>query len=443
MTFSNLCELYENACLDYEVSVLTEGADSEEAKTAKAKKTGLARKVFASIGAAFRKLGQMIMRILTFIKRRFVRDKVKLANEIRITPANAYKKILSDIISYSLSIDEKDNMKDTTFLDDEKAEISPLEFTEMDYDSGSVIDKTSYQEVLEKAKRITSKYERLERAATGLTIKHSGEQGETHAMIKTIAYRSILKALSSITTRIDRDMKEIKNNAVPEDVAPVNDKKKKEKVDANNESAMFGGLTRNELRAQLLIEAADLLNEGAASKARKEIIKDIKIQKQEDLYKKFKNAEMDYDEAKKYYSILKKEIVTLRNKLAQIPAETAFEKLNMILGKYVVGTVIGGAIIYAMGFAIGRTNLGHYAGSIIKKIASSTTGSVILALTGIGIAADSALSKIDGEAFNWNKDKTLNKLDKFEKKVDNIMEYYQETHDDEISSKNESIDLFI
>ena len=202
-------------------------------------------------------------------------------------------------------------------------------------------------------------------------------------------------------------------------------------------------MTRNELRAQLLIEAADLLNEGAATKARKEIIKDIKIQKQEDLYKKFKNAEMDYDEAKKYYSILKKEIVTLRNKLAQIPAETAFEKLNMILGKYVVGTVIGGAIIYAMGFAIGRTNLGHYAGSIIKKIASSTTGSVILALTGIGIAADSALSKIDGEAFNWNKDKTLNKLDKFEKKVDNIMEYYQETHDDEISSKNESIDLFI
>ena len=35
MTFSNLCALYENACLDYEVSVLTEGADSEEAKTAK------------------------------------------------------------------------------------------------------------------------------------------------------------------------------------------------------------------------------------------------------------------------------------------------------------------------------------------------------------------------------------------------------------------------
>ena len=102
MTFSDLCALYENACLDYEVSVLTEGADSKEAKTAKAKKTGLARKVFASIGAAFRKLGEMIMRVLTFIKRRFVRDKVKLAREITITPASTYKEALSDIINYSV-----------------------------------------------------------------------------------------------------------------------------------------------------------------------------------------------------------------------------------------------------------------------------------------------------------------------------------------------------
>ena len=62
---------------------------------------------------------------------------------------------------------------------------------------------------------------------------------------------------------------------------------------------------------------------------------------------------------KKYYATIKKEFATLRNKLAQIPAKTAFEE-----------------------------------------------------------------------------------LDEIEKKVDNIMEYYEETHNDEISSKNESIDLF-
>ena len=258
MTFSNLCALYENACLDYEVSVLTEGADSEEAKTAKAKKTGLGKKVFASIGAAFRKLGQMIMRVLTFIKRRFVRDKVKLANDIRITPATTYKKILKDVISYSLFVDDEGNMKDAKFLNGEKAEFSPFDFTDMSYGPGTVIDKTSYQEVLEKAKRLTSKYERLETAASNLSAKYSDDnQKGIPAIAKGTAYRSILKALSSITTRIDSDMKEISDNAVPEDVAPVNDKK--EKADANNESAIFGGLTRNELRAKLLIEAADAL----------------------------------------------------------------------------------------------------------------------------------------------------------------------------------------
>ena len=255
MTFNNLCALYENACLDYEVSVLTEGADSEEAKTAKAKKTGLGKKVFASIGAAFRKLGQMIMRVLTFIKRRFVRDKVKLARDTSITPASAYKKFLSDIINYSLAVDDEGNEKKFKY----GSNVSPVKFADTLYVSGTVIDKTSYQEVLEKAKRLTSKYEQLKNKAVDIKEKYLfvSKQKFEYASVDATAYSSILKALSSITTHIDSDMKEISKNAAPEDVAPVNDKK--EKADTNNESAMFGGLTRNELRAKLLIEAADAL----------------------------------------------------------------------------------------------------------------------------------------------------------------------------------------
>ena len=266
MTFNNLCALYENACLDYEVSVLTEGADSEEAKTAKAKKTGLASKIFASIGAAFEKLGQMIMRILTFIKRRFVRDKVKLAHEITITPASTYKKFLSDITNYALGVDDEGNMRlKYQYTSVSANKYSPFEFTDMSYGPGTVIDKTSYQEVLEKAKRLTSKYEQLKNKAADIKKKYpNDDQKYEPASVDVVAYRSILKALSFLTTRIDRNMKEISDNAVPEDVAPVNDKKGK--ADANNESAIFDGLTRNELRAKLLIEAADALGDNGDGK---------------------------------------------------------------------------------------------------------------------------------------------------------------------------------
>ena len=449
MTFSNLCALYENACLDYEVSVLTEGADSEEAKTdyevsvltegadseeaktAKEKATTFGKKVFSAIGAAFQKLWEMIVRLLTFIKRRFVRDKVKLAKDVQLVPVEDYKAIIANLAKYIIA---GDALSTKAFF---AKDVLLMKATSVK--AGSIVDKTAYVETLEKLEKLTKKFASLKTKADNFVEKNAGFATENKIEKKrldAVMYSKMEKYVKNLVEAINTDIQIISNNAVPEDVAPVNDKKGK--ADTNNESAIFDGLTRNELRAKLLIEAADLLNEGAASKARKEIIKDIKIQKQEDLYKKFKNAKMDYDEAKKYYSILKKEIVTLRNKLAQIPAETAFEKLKMSVGKEIVGQVIGGALTFAIG-----SNVKGFAGTVMKIGSIPMSVAVIVLLTGAGIAADSALSKIKGSPFNWNKNKALEKLDKFEKKVDNIMEHYEKTHDDEISSKNESIDLFI
>ena len=422
MTFNNLYALYENACLDYEVSVLTEGADSEEAKTAKAKKTGLASKIFASIGAAFEKLGQMIMRVLTFIKRRFVRDKVKLANEIRITPANTYKKYLSDVISYSLAIDEEGYTKGVTKATTKRsAEMSPLDLTDMSYGPGSVIDKTSYQEVLEKAKRITSKYERLEKAASHLMfISSDDKQKENPAMIKAIAYRSILKALSSITTRIDRDMKEIKNNAVPEDVAPADDKK--EKVDANNESAMFGGLTRNELRAQLLIEAADLLNEGAARDERKQIIRDIKLKRKTEEMKSFLKGTMDKEDAKKYYNELMKSFSEIEKRALNIPEEDSNDAGIGWL-KWISHSPVG-ILVTALAIA-GEVAVVHVTNNSKLAIATGLVGAVGNVASYIGV---SKVEKPDGTIeYNWNKKYAMNKLSKLKNKV---MSVYSKKYED-------------
>ena len=413
MTFNNLCALYENACLDYEVSTLTEGADSEEAKTAEAKKIGLASKIFASIGAAFEKLGQMIMRVLTFIKRRFVRDKVKLARDTSITPASAYKKFLSDIINYSLAVDDEGNEKKFKY----GSNVSPVKFADTLYVSGTVIDKTSYQEVLEKAKRLTSKYEQLKNKAVDIKEKYLfvSKQKFEYASVDATAYSSILKALSSITTHIDSDMKEISKNAAPEDVAPVNDKK--EKADTNNESAMFGGLTRNELRAQLLIEAADLLNEGAATEARKEIIGDIKLKRKTELYKNFIDNKMDYNEAKKYYATIKKEIALLKTKLKNFPEETTVERIMSTFAPFILTGVIGGAVVIGL-----RGQEGTFS-SILKAV--GLTYAIMSIVFGIPIAAIEYNAKDEqGKKINFNKYKVETKLARLEEDIDETMFLY-------------------
>ena len=241
MTFSNLYVLYENACLDYEVSVLTEGADSEEAKTAKAKKTGLAKKVFAAVGAAFEKLWEMIKRLLTFIKRRFVRDKVKLANDVQLVPVKNYKTIVADLMKYVTAGDEL------------TIKASPVK-------AGSIVDKTAYVEILEKMEGLVKKFAALKTKAENFVEKNVDSATEDKLEKKQLdaaMYSKMEEYVRKLVGSINVDIKIISNNAVPEDVAPVNDKK--EKADANNESAIFGGLTRNELRAKLLIEAADAL----------------------------------------------------------------------------------------------------------------------------------------------------------------------------------------
>ena len=410
MTFNNLCELYENACLDYEVSVLTEGADSEEAKTAEAKKTGLASKIFASIGAAFEKLGQMIMRILTFIKRRFVRDKVKLVHGITITPASTYKKFLSDITNYALGVDDEGNMR--LKYQSVNDRYSPLEFTATPYGPGTVIDKTSYQEVLEKAKRLTSKYEQLKNKAVDIKKKyHNDDQKYEPASVDALAYRFILKSLSSLTTRINSDMKEISNNAVPEDVAPANDKKGK--ADTNNESTMFDGLTRNELRAKLLIEAADLLNEGAARNERKKIIRDIKLSKKTEEMKSFLKGTMDKEDAKKYYNELMTSFSEIENKIMSIPKETVNDKF---LG--------------LMKFSV--TPVGILIGVVSSALTSKLDSKFISGITsGISIGSYIGLSRVekpDGTVeYNFNKKYAMNKLSKLKNKV---MSVYSKKYED-------------
>ena len=243
MTFNNLCALYENACLDYEVSVLTEGADSEEAKTAKAKKTGLARKVFSAVGTAFQKLWEMIVRLLKFIKTRFIRDKIKLANDVNLVPIKDYKTIVANLTKYVLAGDD-------------------LLVKGIPVRAGTVVDKTAYNEVLEKLEKLTKKFASLKTKAENFVEQNadsaSGDKLEKK-QLDAVTYSKMETYVRKLVDSINADIKIISSNAVPEDVAPVNDKKKKEKADANNESAMFGGLTRNELRAKLLIEAADAL----------------------------------------------------------------------------------------------------------------------------------------------------------------------------------------
>ena len=258
MTFDNLCALYENACLDYEVSVLTEGADSEEAKTAKAKKTGLGKKVFAAVGAAFEALWEIIRKLLKFIKTRFIRDKIKLANDVQLVPVKDYKTIIADLMKYVTAGDE-------------------IGIKTIPVKSGTVVDKTAYVEILEKLEGLVKRFASIRIKAENFIEKstniHDYIGNNSYAAsadklakkeLDATVYAKAEKYVKNLVKLINRDIQAISSNAVPEDVAPVNDKK--EKADTNNESAILGGLTRNELRAKLLIEAADALGDNGDGK---------------------------------------------------------------------------------------------------------------------------------------------------------------------------------
>ena len=81
---------------------------------------------------------------------------------------------------------------------------------------------------------------------------------------------------------------------------------------------------RNLLRAQLLIEAADILNEGQARNIRVEQKRIMKNIKKEDI--KYFKGELSKKEGQKKYTELKRNIEDIKKKIDTIPDETFGEK---------------------------------------------------------------------------------------------------------------------
>ena len=176
-------------------------------------------------------------------------------------------------------------------------------------------------------------------------------------------------------------------------------------------------MTRNELRAQLLIEAADLLNEGAATEARKEIIGDIKLKRKTELYKNFIDNKMDYNEAKKYYATIKKEIALLKTKLKNFPEETTVERIMSTFAPFILTGVIGGAVVIGL-----RGQEGTFS-SILKAV--GLTYAIMSIVFGIPIAAIEYNAKDEqGKKINFNKYKVETKLARLEEDIDETMFLY-------------------
>ena len=172
-------------------------------------------------------------------------------------------------------------------------------------------------------------------------------------------------------------------------------------------------MTRNELRAQLLIEAADLLDEGAARTERINIVRNLKESKKTEEMKSFLKGTMDKEDAKKYYNELMKSFSEIENKIMSIPKETAGDK---ILGymRFINATPTG-LLISAIA-------------SIPTAIDIDKTG---ISATGISIGSYIGLSRVkkpDGTVeYNWNKKYAMNKLSKLKNKV---MSIYSKKYED-------------
>ena len=175
-------------------------------------------------------------------------------------------------------------------------------------------------------------------------------------------------------------------------------------------------MTRNELRAQLLIEAADLLNEGAARKERINIVHDIKASKKTEEMKSFLKGTMDKEDAKKYYNELMKSFSEIENKIMSIPKETAGDK---ILGYMrFINATPAGLLISTI------ANIPAAFGIDKKGISGAIAA-------GIGIGSYIGLSRVekpDGTVeYNWNKKYAMNKLSKLKNKV---MSIYSKKYED-------------
>ena len=172
-------------------------------------------------------------------------------------------------------------------------------------------------------------------------------------------------------------------------------------------------MTRNELRAQLLIEAADLLDEGAARTERINIVRNLKESKKTEEMKSFLKGTMDKEDAKKYYNELMKSFSEIENKIMSIPKETAGDK---ILGYLRFGFTPVGILIGVVSYALT---------SGLNLTLSSGISSGINIGSYIGL---SRVEKPDGTVeYNWNKKYAINKLSKLKNKV---MSIYSEKYED-------------
>lgn len=173
-------------------------------------------------------------------------------------------------------------------------------------------------------------------------------------------------------------------------------------------------MTKNELRAQLLIEAADLLNEGAARKERIDIVHDIKASKKTEEMKSFLKGTMDKEDAKKYYNELMKSFSEIENKIMSIPKETAGDK---ILGyiKFVQFTPVGILITLS-------------SSALVSKITTKFGGGITVGILIGSYIGLSRVKKLDGTVeYNWNKKYAMNKLSKLKNKV---MSIYSKKYED-------------
>ena len=181
-------------------------------------------------------------------------------------------------------------------------------------------------------------------------------------------------------------------------------------------------MTRNELRAKLLIEAADLLNEGAATEARKEIIEDIKLKRKTEEMKSFLNGTMDKEDAKKYYNKLMSSFSEIEKRILNIPIEDSNEVTVGWL-RFVSFSPVG-ILITALTTA-GEVAAIQFAGNAKLATLAGSFGVIGSAAAYVGI---SRIKKPDGTVeYSWNKKYAMNKLSKLKNKV---MSIYSKKYED-------------
>ena len=174
-------------------------------------------------------------------------------------------------------------------------------------------------------------------------------------------------------------------------------------------------MTKNELRAKLLIEAADLLNEGAATEARKEIIEDIKLKRKTEEMKSFLNGTMDKEDAKKYYNKLMSSFSEIEKRILNIPIEDSNEVTVGWL-RFVSRSPVG--ILVTVLAIAGEVAVTHVTSSSKLAIATGLVGGIGTVAAYVGV---SKVKKPDGTVeYNWNKKYAMNKLSKLKNKVMSI-----------------------